>query len=88
MGRVYPVLSVLTLELSPPGAQGVNSSALQLADALASATVLALGGALLALQSQSRAQVGPVTYLACFAAAAAVALLGAAGASRVVAVRA
>lgn len=87
MGRVYPVLSVLTLELSPPQAQGANSSALQLADALASAAVLALGGALLAPPSQGAAQVGPMTYLACFAAAAAVAVLGAAAAQRVVVVR-
>ena len=88
MGRVYPVLSVLTLELSPPQAQGVNSSALQLADALASAIVLALGGALLAPQTQGTAGVGPLTYLACFAAAAGVAVVGAVGASRVVPLRA
>lgn len=86
MGMVYPVLSVLTLELSPPESHGIHSSALQLADALASAMVLALGGALLA--PQEGAAIGPATYLACFAAAAAVALLGAAAAARVVALRA
>jgi hypothetical protein len=85
MGRVYPVLSVLTLELSPAESHGVNSAALQLADALASAAVLALGGALLAPHSQGGAAVGPMTYLACFAAAAGVAVAGAVGASRVAA---
>jgi MFS family permease len=85
MGRTYPVLSVLTLELSPVEAQGVNSSALQLADSLASAIVLALGGALLSAPLHGNVQAGPTTYLVCFLAAAVIALLGAAGASRVVA---
>jgi MFS family permease len=48
MGVANPTLSVLTLELSPPAQQGANSSALQLSDALFTATVLALGGSLLA----------------------------------------
>jgi len=48
MGLTYPSLSVLTLSLSPPQAQGRNSSALQLMDALAIATVLALAGSLVA----------------------------------------
>jgi MFS family permease len=85
MGRTYPVLSVLTLELSPVEAQGVNSSALQLADSLASAIVLALGGALLSPPLHGNVQAGPSTYFVCFIAAAVIALLGAAGASRVVA---
>ncbi|MGX5730820.1 MFS transporter [Pseudoxanthomonas beigongshangi] len=48
MGLTYPSLSVLTLSLSPPQAQGRNSSALQLMDALAIATMLALAGSLVA----------------------------------------
>ncbi len=48
MGLAYPSLSVLTLSLSPPQAQGRNSSALQLMDALAIATMLALAGSLVA----------------------------------------
>ncbi|NMH81348.1 MFS transporter [Pseudonocardia xinjiangensis] len=48
MGLAYPTLSVLTLELSAPGEQGANSSALQIADALFAAVVLALTGALFA----------------------------------------
>jgi MFS family permease len=72
MGLAYPTLSVLTLELSAPHEQGRNSSALQLADALFTATVLAFSGALLATG------VGPTlgTYLAGFAVSGALAALG------------
>jgi hypothetical protein len=80
MGMMYPILSTLTLELSPVKAQGANSSALQLADAMAASSVLALGGALLARQG---AVIGRETYLTCFAAAAGLAVIGALGASRV-----
>lgn len=79
MGLVFPTLSVLTLELSAPGEQGRNSSALQLGDSLFSATVLALSGALLA----ATAVPGPSTYLAGFAVAAVLALSGAAISGRV-----
>jgi MFS family permease len=48
MGTVFPTLSVLTLEYSSRSEQGVNSSALQLSDSLATATVLAIGGSLFA----------------------------------------
>jgi MFS family permease len=80
MGMMYPILSTLTLELSPVKAQGANSSALQLADAMAASSVLALGGALLA---RPGAAIGRETYLTCFAAAAGLAVIGALGASRV-----
>jgi MFS family permease len=80
MGMMYPILSTLTLEFSPVKAQGANSSALQLADAMAAASVLALGGALLA---RPGAAIGRETYLTCFAAAAGLAVIGALGASRV-----
>jgi MFS family permease len=43
-GLSYPTLSVLTLELSAPAHQGTNSSALQIADALFAAVVLAVSG--------------------------------------------
>jgi len=79
MGVMYPILSTLTLELSPVEAQGANSSALQLTDAIAVSSVLALGGALLARQG---AVIGRETYLTCFAAAAGLAVLGTWGASR------
>ncbi len=48
MGLVYPTLSVLTLELSAPGQQGLNSSALHLGDAIYTATALAVGGSVFA----------------------------------------
>jgi MFS family permease len=48
IGMAYPTLSVLTLQLSPPAEQGANSAALQIADALFSAVVLALSGAVFA----------------------------------------
>lgn len=48
MGLSFPTLSVLTLKLSAPSEQGRNSSALQLSDALFTATVLALSGSLFA----------------------------------------
>ena len=46
IGLSYPMLSVLTLRLSAPAAQGHNASALQLSDALCSSAVLAVAGAL------------------------------------------
>lgn len=60
MGLAYPTLSVLTLELSAPSEQGTNSSALQIADALFAAVVLALTGALFA----ALVDTGTVAYLA------------------------
>ncbi|MFI6597957.1 MFS transporter [Nonomuraea sp. NPDC050536] len=46
MGLVYPTLSVLTLELSQPGEQGVNTSALQVGEAVFSVVAVAVTGAL------------------------------------------
>ena len=48
IGLSFPMLSVLTLQLSPAHEQGRNASALQLADALTSSAALALAGALFA----------------------------------------
>lgn len=79
MGVVFPTLSLLTLELSPPAEQGTNSSALQLGDSLFTASVLALGGALFtALLSRS----STAAFLAGYAVAGGLALLGLAMASR------
>ncbi|OKI57866.1 MFS transporter [Micromonospora sp. CB01531] len=80
MGLLYPSLSVLTLELSAPGEQGRNSSALQLGDSLAAATVLALTGAVLAAGPAP----GPASYAATLAVAAGCGLLGVLIAARVV----
>lgn len=72
MGLTYPTLSVLTLELSAPSEQGTNTSALQIADALFGAVVLALSGVLFA----ALVDAGPVAYLAGFAVAAVPAAVG------------
>ncbi|RDY69207.1 MFS transporter [Lysobacter soli] len=80
MGLLFPTLSVLILELSPPNRQGVNSSALHLCDALFTATVLAVGGSVFAALL-TRAP--SMAYLVGFAISAALALLGALLASRV-----
>jgi MFS family permease len=73
MGLIYPTLAVLTLTLSPPAQQGANSSALQLSEAIAVATTLAVGGSLFAaLLAQSVL----AAYLSTFVVAAVLALLG------------
>mgnify|MGYP000849687187 CR=1 FL=1 len=46
VGLSFPMLSVLTLQLSAPEEQGANSSALQLSAALFSSAALALAGLL------------------------------------------
>jgi MFS family permease len=73
MGISYPALSALTLALSAPAEQGANSSALQLADSLLSSVVLAVGGSLFAILVSRSA---PAAYLAGYATAEALALLG------------
>jgi len=73
MGITYPALSALTLALSRPAEQGANSSALQLADSLLSSVVLAVGGSLFAILVTRSA---PAAYLAGYASAEALALLG------------
>jgi MFS family permease len=73
MGTVFPTLSVLVLEYSSREEQGTNSSALQLSDALATATVLAIGGSLFAVIEPH----SPATaYLIAFGLPALLALIG------------
>lgn len=80
MGMIYPTLSVLMLELSPPEQQGVNSSALHLGDAIFTATALAVGGSLFAaLMTRSHT----LAYLCGFAIALGLALSGLMLAARV-----
>ncbi len=84
MGALFPTLSVLTLQLSPPTQQGLNASALQLCDALCTAAVLAVGGSIFAallVRAPSWA------YLSGFAFSALLAVLGAWLAPRVIASR-
>ncbi|MFC0624845.1 MFS transporter [Kribbella deserti] len=73
MGTVFPTLSVLILEYSAREEQGANSSALQLSDSLATATVLAIGGSLFAAIEPHSAN---TAYLTAFALPALIALLG------------
>jgi MFS family permease len=73
MGLVFPTLSVLALQLSPPELQGSHSSALQLAGSLFTAAVLTLGGALFAALLT---RVPSAAYLAGFAITAGLAVLG------------
>ena len=81
MGCIYPTLSVLMLELSPPEQQGLNSSALHLGDAIYTATALAIGGSVFAaLMSRSHL----LAYACGFAIAFAMAALGLLLAARVV----
>ncbi|MCK2212791.1 MFS transporter [Actinomadura sp. ATCC 31491] len=74
IGLVYPTLSVLTLELSAPGEQGENSSALQVGESVFSVVSVAVTGALFAAAGSG--------YWAVFAATLAMALAGLAIAPR------
>jgi MFS family permease len=79
MGVSIPTLSLVVLRLSAPDEQGANSSALQVVDAVTSAAMLALGGALFtALGGPGRSE----AFVTCFAVAASVGLLALALASR------
>lgn len=64
MGMTHPTLSVLTLELSPVAEQGANSSSLQVSDAVAAATALAVTGSLLWALHPT---LGLASYVVCFA---------------------
>jgi MFS family permease len=78
MGLVSPVTAALVLRYSPPAEQGANSSAVSVADALLSATALAVGGSLFA----ALVDAGPIAYLAAFGVALVPALAGLAVAGR------
>jgi MFS family permease len=80
MGTVFPTASVLVLEYSSREEQGANSSAMQLSDSLATATVLAIGGSLFAVIEPH----SPTTaYLTAFGLPALLALIGVFAARRV-----
>jgi MFS family permease len=49
MGMAMASVAVLTLQLSPPADQGVNSAALQVSDAMFSAVTIGVGGAIYAV---------------------------------------
>ncbi|MFI6456083.1 MFS transporter [Streptosporangium amethystogenes] len=71
MGIVYPTLSVLVLELSPPGEEGENSASLGVAESVYTVVAVAVAGALLAALGASA-----VAYLLCFGLAALMATTG------------
>lgn len=73
MGLAYPMIAVLTLDLSASGEEGANSSALQLSEALMVATVLALGGSLFATLLERSAT---LAFVATYAVGIAFALVG------------
>lgn len=81
MGLTYPTASLLTLRLAAPGEQGRSTSALQVAEALAVATLLALLGPLFV---ELRAGGATPAYLTVLALAALPAAAAAAVARRVV----
>ncbi|MFL6139924.1 MAG: MFS transporter [Frankiaceae bacterium] len=74
MGLAMSTVGLLTLQLSPPGEQGVSSAALQISDAVGSTLCIAVGGALLAVGREALGT-GPVLRLV-FALMAAVAGAG------------
>jgi Arabinose efflux permease len=77
MGMVYPTLSVLVLELSPPHRQGVNSSALQIGESVFSVVAVAVTGALLAALGRT-----VTAYVVCFGVVVLIALSATAIAGR------
>ncbi|MEV4131501.1 MFS transporter [Dactylosporangium sp. NPDC049742] len=79
MGLASPTASTLVLQLSRTDEQGVNSSALSVADSLLTTVVLAVGGAVFA----ALVTAGPVAYVAAFLIALLPAVAGALLAGRV-----
>lgn len=80
MGLIYSSLSLLTLQLSTPAEQGKNSSALQVAEALTVAVVLALTGTAFATLEGRSPSAG---YLICFGVAGCLAFMAVVLSSRV-----
>ncbi|MFC7730951.1 MFS transporter [Actinomadura keratinilytica] len=77
MGLAVGSLSVLLLELSPEGRQGVNSSSLQIADMLGSSLVIGLAGAVVTGFGADRLRPGLAVAGALAAAIAALGMLAA-----------
>lgn len=81
MGLTYARQTVLVLRLSPPGAEGTNSSAISVADSIGASLALSVTGVLFAAVAQRG---GQVPYAACLALTALLALGAALVAGRVV----
>ena len=82
MGLAYPTLSLLTLRLSAPNEQGLNTAGLQVFDACATSAVLALSGPVFAALLSSGEPVA--AYLTCFGLSGLLALVAVVAAGRVV----
>ena len=82
MGILYGSLGVLLLELSPPEQQGVNSAALQMADALGVIICTGLGGVIFAAGHSAAGEDASV-YLAIFSAMLVLAIFATGMSSRV-----
>jgi Arabinose efflux permease len=81
MGLAYPRLSVMTLDASTPWNQGLNSSAMSIADSAGAATAIAGTGIVFA----ALAPLGPVaSFAGCFALSIVFAVGAGGGAGRVV----
>lgn len=63
MGNLFPSLAVLMLELSPRHSQGANSAALQLCDALGTATTFAVSGAAFAALIATNSAIAYLTVI-------------------------
>ncbi|MFG2087138.1 MULTISPECIES: MFS transporter [unclassified Spirillospora] len=77
MGFAISSLSVLLLDLSPEGEQGVNSSSLQISDTLGSSLVVGVAGALVAGFGGARLDTGLAVAGALFAVIAALGVIAA-----------
>ncbi|MBT0995801.1 MFS transporter [Cellulomonas sp. DKR-3] len=71
MGLTYARQTVLVLRLSPPGAEGTNSSAISVADSIGASLALSVTGVLFTSVAHRG---GPVPYATCLALAAVMAL--------------
>lgn len=83
IGTVFPVLSVLLLELSPAAERGRNSSALTICDTMTTSITIGFGGALVAAVEHGSIGFGPAIRTVDWAMAA-IAVLGIVAAGRVV----
>ncbi len=82
IGTVFPVLSVLLLEVSPPEERGKNSSALTIGDTMMTSLTIGLGGTLVAAAEHGSIGLGPAVRLLDWAMAV-IAVVGIVAAGRV-----
>ncbi|MDO5025700.1 MAG: MFS transporter [Trueperella sp.] len=71
IGTIYPALTVHALEITPPGAKGATSSAVQVADTMGAALCIAYGGIIFAVAGGG----GPTAFFAVIGLMAAILIL-------------